>query len=148
MQWFVINTTETKALALGLKNFNGDVFKMGKRGDVKLECCCINVRLTDGEWSICVGMLKVDCIWRDLVNWEVVESFIKSSMSGNFDTGCFRVMPKDVASGALHTLKENATLEIGLKLCCLFPWRLDPCPTSKGPKVGEILNDIGGFCNW
>ena len=147
-QHFIIDAMKTKVLVFGPRNLHGDVFKMGKQGDTELEHCCINVGLVHGEWSVCIGALKVDDVWRNHSNREVVECFIEASMSGNFDTGCFRVTPKDVLSGVRHTSKENATPGISLKFCGLFPWRLDPCTTPKGSKVREILNDVGGFCDW
>ena len=135
--------------ALGWRNLHGKVFKMGKRGDAELEHRCINVRLVNGDWSILIGALKVDDTRRNRGDREVVESLIKTSMSGDFDTGGFGVMPKDVSSGTRHTPKENATPGIGFEFCYPFPWRSGPHTTPKGLKeVGEILNDIGGFCDW
>ena len=123
-------------LVLGLGNFHGEVFKMGKRGDAELEQCCVDVGLVNGEWNVCISMLKIDCIWRNL------------PMSGNFDSGCFGVMPKNIASGMQQASKEDALPGVGLWFCCSFSWRFDSHTKSKGSKVREILNDIGSFCDW
>ena len=81
-------------------------------------------------------------------NLEVIESFIKASMCGNFDARGFGVTPKDVLGGVLHASKEDAGARVGDEFCCSFSWWSNPCMTPKGPKVREVFNDVGCFGDW
>ena len=96
-----------------------------------------------------ISLLELDDIWWYLISSQIVESLVKASMGGNFDSTSLWIIPQDVPCGVWNI----SFLEFGLSFSCHLPggqihtlhpniWRLvklsgDSVASCKGERLDD-----------
>lgn len=130
--------SETKC-GVGALDFHGFGEGMGERIEREVE-------LINGAFSrFCrkgvtlLGPLEVHNIWRDVFLWEVIHTFIKTSMFGNLDSLGFWVVPYNIFGGVGEETEEDAFAGVGAELDWTASRWAHPDSATKSAEVREIV---------
>mmetsp|Transcript_20761 Transcript_20761/g.57389 ORF Transcript_20761/g.57389 Transcript_20761/m.57389 type:complete len:267 (+) Transcript_20761:1422-2222(+) len=98
----------------------------------------------DGKRFAVTGALKMLDVGGNLGDGEIVHAFVKASVFGDFYTGGFDVIPKDVVGSIGEETKEEAFAGVGAELGRAAARRADPDATAERAHASEVILFVGG----
>ena len=91
-----------------------------------------------------LGSLEVNDVGGNVIEGQVIHTFVKLGMFGDFDFRRFRIVPENVADGLRNVSKKDSFSGIWNKFGMAWRGRAHPDVTTKSFEVGKV--GLGASC--